>query len=84
MYHLLKIRKATKKHLIRAVYFDDRGEELVSTNALRLQFSSTSHSGIQPNRCELVYVFIDNVERRHALHRSDVLLEKMKLLTSGL
>ena len=46
VYHLLKIRKATKKHLIRVVYFDDQSKELVSTNALRLQFSSTGHGGI--------------------------------------
>ena len=72
VYHLTDVRKFTKQHLLRVVYFNNN-KEMITANALKLEFSSSSHNALQANRFEIRYVFIDG-DQYHAVHRSDVLL----------
>lgn len=78
VYHLLDIRKSSKRCLLRVVYFDFECKEMISTNALKLEFPSASQEGMQLNRFEIVYVYIDSsINQDHTLRRSDVVLVEM-------
>ena len=75
IFHLLKIKKFTKQHIIRIVYAN-KNNEIISTNALRLEFSSASHDRNDSERCELVYVYYDWTLPSHLVHRSSCILHK--------
>ena len=54
LFHFMKVKTFTKKHLIRVVYVDETGVE-VSTNALHLKFSSIRLDDDTEKR-EIVYI----------------------------
>ena len=72
---LNKRRSFTKKHLIRVVYIDVTGDE-ISTNALKLTFSSVRSD--DKSRCEIVYTRFNFLSGFHILYRSHCALEEHK------
>ena len=63
-------------HLIRVISIDDATGDEISTNALKLTFSSIR--SIDKGRCEIVYTRYNFLSGFHILYRSHCALEKHK------
>jgi hypothetical protein len=75
LYNLIAIKRFTKSHLFRVVYSDSKGD-LVSANALKLEYSFSFRrtSPECEGWIEIVYVYID-AAHGHFINRSQVFLE---------
>ena len=73
LFHLIKIKNFTKKHLFRLVFIDENGVEVV-TNALGLEISSVRIKDKAAR--EIVYIRHNFTSGIHILYRSGCTLEK--------
>ena len=75
VYNLITVKRFTKNHLFRVIYSDSKGE-LVSANALKLEYSFSFRKSSPECQGwkEIVYIYIDGVYG-HFINRSQVFLE---------